>query len=386
VTSPLPAQADDVESGAAAEKHLAEGWQYIRYGNYPAAETSLDAVLETAASDELTAEALYAMGYLWRFRRPDPALDKARAFYRRVADDYPHTRAGPWAMLALARMADLPPVEEQRLREQARQLYRKVLDAAPNHPAAEEATLRLAMTYLEEVSKPEAQDRGARILRDHLRRSPRSPLAAAMHVVLGDLHRERKEYREAINRWIAGVRASYESRAAGAKGKSLLNSTQRAELYFAIAYAAEKAVGDLPLGARWYERLVVEVPRHNRYFVAKLSAEAIHQRLARQAFEAEQYARAVEHWQAVERVDRMHADGDAGGARALSEDERGELYWNVATTAEEHLRDYDLAVRWYQRIPRSSKRHADAQSAIARCRRRAGGERGTRPAPGEGRP
>jgi tetratricopeptide (TPR) repeat protein len=360
-------------------QRLDKGWQSIRFADYSEAQKTLSGVLAEADSPEAKAEALFALGHLRQHRKPKGDPDEARDCYRRAFEEYPQAPAAPWALLSLARMADLPPVEADRDRRAARRLYRKTIDAAPHHPAADEAALRLAMTYIEEVRTPAEQEKGARILLEHLKSRPGSYLAPVMHVMIANLRRDRRQWREAVDHWIAAAESSRASArdesgrpkrgAAGVAAESSLNTSHRAGLYYQIACAAQKHLRDFALAAEWYERLMTEIPRDGRYFVAKMAAQEMHMALAEAAVRKGQFRRAVEHWIAVERLDLADHQGNVGKARALSDEERCRLYFRIGQTAERQLADPARAAVWYARVLHSTKQYGEAQAGVERCRR-----------------
>lgn len=244
-----------------ARVHLDAGWKLIGYINWPKALDELRAAADKATDPDDKAEALFALAYLWQYRRPDDDVDKARGYYQKIADELPKTRPAPLAVMALARLADAPSSEKDRQRDRARGLYRRILADYAHHLAADEAALRLALTYLEEVGQKASEDEGAKLLEEFLAAHPDSYLRAVMRKVLGDLAHERGQYRQAVEQWIAAAEVGVPAR------------NEQAIIYFQIARTAEKHLKDYALAAGWYERLVEEVKGINLYYVAKMSGQ-----------------------------------------------------------------------------------------------------------------
>jgi len=236
------------------------GWQELRYANWPRALELLEQARTRCAKRENQAEARFALGTLWQIRQPGGDARRAEALYDEVARRYADTPAAPWAHLALARLADTPEYESRRDIERARRLYQEIVRAFPRHPAADEAALRIAMTYLDQVGDRAAEDIGADLLRRYVADFPDNYLVHVMHLVLGDLAQRREDYRAAVDHW---VRAD-----PGVRG-----TADRAALYYKIGTVAERHLKDYALAARWYERVVTDVQRENRYYVSKVAAE-----------------------------------------------------------------------------------------------------------------
>ena len=282
--SPAKRTSPGTQATAAADpvvKLLAAGWNELDLVDYRKAQKTFEQALARRPTVAQKAEALFALGHLWQYRQPGGDLGKAKRLYEQVASELADTPAGPLATLALARLADTPPYEKDRLREQARRLYRAIIDRYSDHFVAEEAVLRLAMTYLEELGNAEVEDVGAKLLTDFLARKPESFLAPVMRWELGNLHFNRTEYRRAVREWIAADTLD----AKAPEGRAM-STVARAGLYFRIAKVSEKHLKDYATAAKWYEKIVTDVRRENRYYIAKVSAERCRKLAAQAAAEA----------------------------------------------------------------------------------------------------
>ena len=267
---------------------LVKGWDALEMVNYPAAEETFRQVLDASPTRPQRAEALFALGHLWQYRRPGADLDKARSHYKQVAEAFKDTPSGALALMALARLADAPAYEKDRLREEARLLYRRIIERYPGSFTADEGVLRLAMTYLEDYGDAASERTGQKLLDDHLRTHPGCFLATPMHTELGMLHHRRGDDRKAIEKWIAADAA--DARAAEAEltdeqrklplkrrlnrisQNRVMDPGTRASLYYRIANTAEKKLKDYALAVTWYERTVYEIVRDSRYYVSKVAA------------------------------------------------------------------------------------------------------------------
>jgi tetratricopeptide (TPR) repeat protein len=280
---------------------LAEAWDHVEHVNYPAAQEAFEKVEEALrgrAARAQRAEALYGLGHLWQYRRPGTDISKAKALYRRAAEEFGDTPCGPLALMALARLADAPEYERDRDRDGARKLYRQILARHPGTFVADEAVLRLALTYLEDPGDRKAEEAGIGMLAGHLDSRPGNFLAAAMHMQLGSVYQGRGEFQKAVDHWIAADAADAqaaeaeltpqqrdlppERRADRISQNRVMDRSTRAAVYFRIAKVAEKKLRDYGLAVQWYERIVYEIQRDNKYYVSKLSAERC-RKLAKEA-------------------------------------------------------------------------------------------------------
>jgi tetratricopeptide (TPR) repeat protein len=273
---PPPAATDPVA------RLLDEGWRQLGMVNYAKAQRIFEDVQKRKPSRAQQAEALFALGHLWQYRRPGADVSEARKLYRRVADQLKDTPAAPLALLALARLADAPEYEKDRDRDRARALYRRAAATYPGHFTAHEAVLRLTMTYLEEVGSRQAEDEGAAILSKHLAEHPRNLLAPIMHGQLADLHQRRKEYAKAVEHWVTSDEIDERAGAAASKAVGrgrrtdefrAMSRQARATLYYKIAKVSEKYLKDYATAAVWYRRIVDDIRHDNKYYAAKIAAE-----------------------------------------------------------------------------------------------------------------
>jgi tetratricopeptide (TPR) repeat protein len=268
---------------------LEEGWKELRYANWPKAQDLLERVRRESADPRERAEATFALANLWQFRRPGPKVERARELYEQVLGEHADTPVAPFAVMALARLADTPDLEKDRDPKRARELYERLLRDWPHHRLADEAVLRLALVNLQAATVPPEAVRGemtasvpaadrdrleteaARLLEPHLKARPTNILAAPMRIVLGNLYARRGRWQDAVDQWVAAD-------AAGVPGLS-----DRATLYYRIARVAEVELGRYDVAARWYGRIVTDIRRDPRYYVALEAAERCRAKVAEAA-------------------------------------------------------------------------------------------------------
>jgi len=283
-----------------AGKLLAEGWRQLELVNYPAAEEAFNRIRKGKARPAQRAEATFGLGHLYQYRRPGADVGRAAELYREVAGKYKDTPSSALALMALACLADTPEHEKDRRRDEARSLYRQIIEQKPDSFVVHEAVLRLAMTYVEEHSDPNMA-RGMRMLAEHLQSRPDNFLATAMHNQLAVAYVARDDIPKAVKHFQASDAA--DERAAVAEltdeqrtlplkrrlnrisQNRIMDAGTRASLYYRIGRLAEVRLRDYPLAVKWYERVVYEAARDNRFYPSKRGAERC-RKLAAQAGKA----------------------------------------------------------------------------------------------------
>ncbi len=280
------------DASAPAGELLDEGWELVDRANWEMAARALNAVLDAPdATDDQKGQATYALAYVWQYRTLDADEARALALYRTVGEQYPDSDASPYATMALARSYDVPRFEENRDVPEARKLYREILDRWAEHVVADEAALWLGVSWLQELDE-ESRDRGAGILRDYLAKRPDNLVAAMMHTHLGRLHKDRRQWREAIAQFQQALKvddefATEEARKAAMEARGVPLQGERAGLCYQVARIAEKELRDYRLAIRYYKLIVNRIKRDKRYYVSLLGAERCREKLAASTRQAE---------------------------------------------------------------------------------------------------
>lgn len=244
-----------------AEQALDDGWKMVRISVWELAAQSFNRAIQQAQTDETRAQGQFGLAYILHMTDAGDNAMKAAQAYGQLAEQYPDTSPAPYALVMQARILEMPKIEKDRSAErigQARQIYQKVRQSYPGHAMADEATLRLAMTYLENVDSDEDQKTGARILTGYLTDRPRNLASAAMYYMLGQVWQRRGDWAKAVQYW-----------SASANDPGLPGGTERARLYYMIAHALEHELKDYRKAAYWYGRIVIDTPRDSKYYVAK---------------------------------------------------------------------------------------------------------------------
>ncbi len=270
------------------EKELKAGWEFIRLAYWKEANATFQSIASKAKAPERKAKALFALGYVAMNKMSGADPQKAKAYYRQIAEDLPDTTVAPWALITLARIDAVPqsrPDKKKRasLREVARKRYSTIIARYPKHMAAAQATLWLGMSYITADNSAADQLRGREILEKYLAKHPTNYLAAAMHKALadyfflqgeahtakaeainaqnGEANRSEVEFQKARVQWRKAIDHIVQSTEAG-----LPSVGDKASAYFRIARIAEYRLKNYALALKWYQKLTEEIKRDIRYY------------------------------------------------------------------------------------------------------------------------
>ncbi len=171
-------------SAGTSDQTLARSWEAMRLGQWRDAQAALEGLRIHAPEDE--AKVCYAEGMLWQFRRPNADLKKSRAKFREVLEKHPASPEAPWALLALARPADIDVLKPDP--QKAAEGYRRVMEQYPASDAATEAAIHLPLALWEAQGIKGARE-GVQILTRWLEEHPDPKYAAIAELELGRLQR-----------------------------------------------------------------------------------------------------------------------------------------------------------------------------------------------------
>ncbi len=258
---------------------LNEGWQAIRFADFLSARRLMKSAIDKG-DRTIQAEATYALGYINQYDPAQTDADEAADLYTKVVNTYPKSPSAPWAHLALARMADLPPLESDRDVDQARKIYRQVISRYPKHMVADEAILRLAYTYMERIDQEQAWRQGIELLEDWLADRPDNFLAPAMHMGIAQPLMTARKWDQAIEALVQADQA--DARGENIYGTRTLSQTVRSNLYWQIGRIAEEHLDKPQLARKYYLKIVNEIGRDSKAYVAARRAQRLESRIGEQ--------------------------------------------------------------------------------------------------------
>jgi tetratricopeptide (TPR) repeat protein len=336
---------------------LESAWEALDLADWQRAEAYFGHLVDSPdANGTVKSEAAYGMGYVSQFRKPGDDVDAAMEYYKRCVEEFPATRVTPLAMMALGRQADLPKDVEDRQVAQARQWYRRIIDEFPEHFTSHEATLWLALTYMEDRDERALVDQGIEMMRTDLQRDPNHFCAATMHQLIANVHTHRAiNAKDKETRVAEFAKAVDEFDAAEKAGLQLTN--ERGSMCDRAGRICEHVLKDYPRAIEWYEKVVHDIKRHQRFYVAKLALIRLHTKLGDRSAETGNHTEALRRY-------RIALD------YGPEEVERPTALLKAAAMAEK-TRDQKLAHRWYKEILEQYPDSAEAADARAGMQRTA---------------
>ncbi len=247
---------------------LEDAWRAMDLSNWGRSRELFGQVRDDSAADPNDqAEAIFGLGQLAQYETGERDLDEAREQYNSIIDRFGKTRVTPHAMMAMARIADMPPDRDNQDLGQARKLYNQILKDYPGHTLAHESALWLAVSYLADIKDPNSHDKGAEILRKYVAKYPQNFCAAIMYMHLAAYHHRQENWKEFVKYRIASYEAGIPSK------------TERSGAAFMIAQVAERKLKDYELAIEWYRVIVEEIVTTNKYYIAKESIQRLRKKI-----------------------------------------------------------------------------------------------------------
>ena len=248
-----------------AEELIRTGWDAFRLGDFDQATRSFEEARLAAkpASDEYRS-ALFALATTWNLRRPGEDREKATILYQELISSAPDSDLAAWSSLALARMQHLMPVGTEPDYGQVREAYHNVIQACPDHPAAEEATIYLYSTYVATMNPDDCR----KVLVDLQRFVDTHPDSGFLSAAYGLMSECYKTLKEPEKEFQAKLQA-FNTREVDVTNPFYDNSWR----YWNIAASAEFEAGDFDTARKYYTLLIQEYPQDIRVFSAKQAIE-----------------------------------------------------------------------------------------------------------------
>lgn len=257
----LAAGCRDGQDNLSPEERVRTGWDLYRFGEFSLAIRSFEkAAADPAAKPEMKAKALYGLANTWALRRPDEDPAKAANYFKQVIQLDPKGELASWALLGLARLKHMVPVDKTFDTPKVLKAYQDVLDRYPGTPAAEEALIFQQSVLLCTDDPEDAQkviDTLTRFINDH----PKSHFVSfAWRMTARAWHILRDPPRE-----LHCLVRSYETQEVDPRNPFFENSGT----YWIIATLAEYEVGDFDTARKFYNKLCTEYPVDFRRFAAR---------------------------------------------------------------------------------------------------------------------
>jgi tetratricopeptide (TPR) repeat protein len=255
-------------ANVSAGHSIQDGWQSYRLGEFKRAIAVFEELLAAApegSEDHL--QALYGLATTWNLRRPGEDPEKAGELYRHLLQLAPEHEMAAWSLLALARMKHLVPVGQDPDYPAVRKAYQEVIDRFPGHLAAREAFIYLNATYVATLQEEELRQAVA-ALETFVAESEKnndlrfiSPALSLLAVSYTALNEQENRLRVEIKSLSAVELDPFNPFA------------EYAWAYWNIGTIAEFEVGDFDTARKYYRRLLEEYPTDQRVYAVKVALQ-----------------------------------------------------------------------------------------------------------------
>lgn len=250
---------------ASARDALEQGWNYYRLGEFKLAADAFEAGRLVAPPDsEDHWQALYGLATTWNLRLPAQDQDKKLAdqLYRRILELAPDSELAPWTELALARMLHLVAVGDEPDYPAVRQSYEALIRKYPDHLVGREAFIYLMAVKIATFEPREVKEALADLQQFVSRTNDRSffqPAYSLMAVSYNALGRQR----ERLDAEIASLEAT--------EMDPTNPYNEFSWQYWNLATIAEFELGDFDTARHYYRKLLEEYPRDRRIHGVKVA-------------------------------------------------------------------------------------------------------------------
>lgn len=251
------------QSGDRYSAQLAEAWELFKREGASKAATAFKKIYEAAdAAPADRVQALFGRGLSHEYTLPFPRPQAAREAFQSLVNEFPENSLVPWSLIELGKLAfkktaNLDYWNNRNDFSEARAYFRRVIDDYPNSVALHEAVIRLSNTYCFEVEPPLA-DRGIEILEEHLAKYPDNPLAAGMYVL--------------VSFWLMSVRQDYERAIPYLERLGEIrqgNPYRWSEGYWRVATVWDVGLRRPERAVPWYRKIIEVTPKSRHVLPAK---------------------------------------------------------------------------------------------------------------------
>jgi len=193
---------------------------------------------------------------------PQHIADATLAF-RQIVEKYPRSKFAPQAMMALGRIDELIDYRDDKPhRESARQWYEKARAASLGTPLADEATMRIAGTFIQQMTRDDVRH-GIEVLENWLAQQPKNPLASAMWQYAADSYLyPLEDYRKSLDCYLK------------ADGIGLMERGREGPIYWRMAQLAER-VADRDVAVTYYTKIINFTPTSGKAYESQLALKRL---------------------------------------------------------------------------------------------------------------
>jgi len=265
---------------------LNSAWREVEFKNYKIALKLFDDILQDKSAplkDKIQSK--FAKAMINQFKRPNPDMSKAEKLHAELFfQNFSHFIA-PASLLQLGRIYDYnffagkslfsavnlfskasdndkaPSFvrdlakkyvklsrEKQSKTEMARAFYKTIIENYPDATSqVAEATLRLALTFTDDIQNTNSVKHGIQILEAFIEKNPDSEFTSVMMMTTGNAYCDvLKNYKEGIKYLI------------GFEEKGILNFREQSAFLFKIAVIAQNKLNDYSIAEKYYNKILNE--------------------------------------------------------------------------------------------------------------------------------
>ena len=239
---------------------IAAAWINYSLGEFDQAIMKFDAALaQTEPNSELQLQTLYGLATTWNLRRPGEDPDLARELYLKIIAAAPEHDLAAWSQLGLARMIHLVPVGDEPDYGQVLKAYQDVIDKYPHHLAGTEAFIYKMSILVSTLDEKKTRQAVAEIEEfvKHPENTFIGPAWSLLAVAYTTLNQPEK-------------RLDAETQSLKTTEVDPTNPfTEFAWQYWNLATIAEFECGDFDTARIYYNRLITEYPTDIRVYGAQ---------------------------------------------------------------------------------------------------------------------
>lgn len=245
---------------------LAKAAWEVRVFSFDKAYDLFTRVMEKSneGSDEWQ-QAVFGAGITIQLLAPPNAekLARAQELYGLLIRKTPRSKYVPRAMMNLGRIAELRDFFDDKINlEEARAWYQRVAENYPNDKIAGEAMFRVGATYIQTFDEKQVKQ-GIKILKDWLKQHPKDPMASGMWQYLGDTYfYPLNDYRNSLECYIRADQIG------------LLEKGREGPVYWRMAVMAER-INDRKNAVKYYTKIITLVPTSGKAYMSQLALKKL---------------------------------------------------------------------------------------------------------------
>ncbi len=218
--------------------------------------------ISAEAGSETWQEATFCQAVTAQQRSPvqKASIIEAEELYKSILEKTPDSKYAPRATMNIGRIYELNDFYDDVVDlEKARAYYEKVIEQWPEKRIASEAALRVAASYLQTYESNKVV-KGIAFLEEWLFQHPDDPLASLMWQYAG------KTYMYPLKNYAKSFECYKHADKYG-----ILTKTQRGNIYWNMAKMAEEELNDRDSAVTYYTKIITDEPTSGKAYESQLA-------------------------------------------------------------------------------------------------------------------